>query len=263
MALISHKTHIHPEINTSLKTDFCLFWWLLEKGLALFGRQTFNLLTACFLHLSTYIYSISYDLYKIHVILNFQPLKITTCLSQSLLYHSITNTAPCPPLRFPTSTCRTTVSTLSHSSYTSEPQRCQNYTPSRALTFYLIANMFNSWFTGAARRRKATWVCNLQSKSAQQKYSSSEDSGIQSFLKGKQPTLFFILRSCIVCKPSASTLRPRLIIFLQGAHFLELVVILSLRKEHSRQENWDCVTRSPSWGKDVWKSSPHSPWLAN
>lgn len=123
--------------------------------------------------------------------------------------------------------------------------------PEFQFAFYLIANMSNSQFMEARRKKKATWVY-LQSKSAQLKYLSSEDSGIH-FYKGKRekPTPFLILSSCIVCKPFKSSLRPRLIFLPQKAHFLVLVVLLSLRKEHSRQENWAC----PSWGKDVWKSS--------
>lgn len=89
-----------------------------------------------------------------------------------------------PPRKISTSTCGTVGSTPSHYSYTSEPRSCQNSNLSRALIFYLIANKFNSCFTEAAgRKKKATRVCNLQSKSAQQKYSSTADSGIQSFFK--------------------------------------------------------------------------------
>ena len=43
--------------------------------------------------------------------------------------------------------------------------------------------MSNSQFTEARRKKNDTRIRNLQSKSAQPKYSSSEDSGIQSFLK--------------------------------------------------------------------------------
>lgn len=42
--------------------------------------------------------------------------------------------------------------------------------------------MSNSQFMEARRKKKATWVY-LQSKSAQLKYLSSEDSGIQSLLQ--------------------------------------------------------------------------------
>lgn len=130
--------------------------------------------------------------------------------------------------------------------HTSEPQSCQHSNPLRAFTFYLIANMSNSQFTEAGRKKKATRVCNLQSKSTQQKDSSSEDGGIQSCFKRQErethPALF-ILSSCVVCKPSESSLRPRLITLLQRAHFLGLVVLLSPRREHSRQ------------GKRLWQKS--------
>lgn len=106
--------------------------------------------------------------------------------------------------------------------------------------------MSNSQFTEARRKKKkkgGSRVCNLQSKSAQQKYSSSEDSGMQSFLKkGKKKETRPILRpsSCIVCKPFESSLRPRLIILPQGAYFLRPVVLLSTfvtEEGTQRQEN--------------------------
>lgn len=109
--------------------------------------------------------------------------------------------------------------------------------------------MSNSQFTEAGRKKKkATLISNLQSKSAQQKCSPSEDSGIRSFLKWKEREThpaphtfqFLMLPSCIVCKPFESSLRPKLIMLFQRAHFLGLAVLLSLRKEHSRQENRLC-----------------------
>lgn len=165
-------------------SNFCLFWKLLyslhlETGLALLSGSTLTKFADCMPSFSlALIYPVLSRYIKSLSPLDPQPLRAGTCLPWSLLHPSLTNREPHPePKMIPTN--RRCMSTI--------PQSCQNSNLSRALTFYLIANMSNSQFTEARKKKKeeeeSTQVCNLQSKSAQQKYSSSEDSGIQSLLK--------------------------------------------------------------------------------
>jgi hypothetical protein len=115
--------------------------------------------------------------------------------------------------------------------HTSNSQSYQNSNPSRVLILYLIANMSNSWFTEVAREKKplksVIYKCtqNVPSRNIP----LLKTVGFKHFEKGKETCPVFTLSSPIVCKPFESCVRPRPIIFLQGAHFLGLVALLLLK----------------------------------